>query len=159
MRDHDGVTKIDEAARVPAVDAAARARLRGALDRDGIVAAALIGSQATGRAGPLSDIDVGVWLDPSLDAADRARCQVAVTGAAIDALGTDEVDVVVLNDASPAVRHRAMLDRVPLIVRDDLARVRLEADAAIEYLDTARLRAEQAPGILRRLKAGAHGGR
>jgi predicted nucleotidyltransferase len=52
------MTKIDERAHVPEVDAAARRRLARAMDRDGVVAAMLIGSQARGNPGPLSDIDV-----------------------------------------------------------------------------------------------------
>jgi predicted nucleotidyltransferase len=57
------VTKVDERAVVPGVDDAARRRLAGALDQDGVVSALLFGSQATGKAGALSDIDVAVWLD------------------------------------------------------------------------------------------------
>ena len=34
----------------------------------GVLFAYLFGSQATGRAGPLSDVDVAVYLDDSVDA-------------------------------------------------------------------------------------------
>ena len=56
---------IDEKSRVPPIDEAALARLRHALDQEGVVAAMLIGSQARGTVGPLSDVDIAVWHDPA----------------------------------------------------------------------------------------------
>lgn len=61
------MAKLDD--RSPSVELTAErlARLAAAFDRDGVVSASLLGSQATGAAGPLSDIDLAVWLDPELD--------------------------------------------------------------------------------------------
>ena len=59
------VTKVDERAAVPPIDDAARKRLGVALDRPGVVSVLLFGSQATGRAGPLSDIDIAAGSPPS----------------------------------------------------------------------------------------------
>ena len=44
------MTKVDENAYVPEIDEAARQRLSEALDKEGVVAAMLIGSQARGEA-------------------------------------------------------------------------------------------------------------
>lgn len=93
------MTKVDERAVVPEVDASARERLAGALDQDGVVAAYLFGSQASGAAGPLSDVDLAVWVDPGLGSADRLELRRRLAGAAAAAVGSDEVDVVVLNGA------------------------------------------------------------
>jgi predicted nucleotidyltransferase len=49
---------IGEKERVPPLDEAALERLSHALDREGVIAAMLIGSQARGTPGPLSDIDI-----------------------------------------------------------------------------------------------------
>jgi predicted nucleotidyltransferase len=46
------VVKLNEKARVP-VDDSARERLARAFDREGVIAAMLIGSQARGTPGPL----------------------------------------------------------------------------------------------------------
>jgi hypothetical protein len=153
------VTKVDERAVVPPVDDAARADLSAALDQPGVVSALLFGSQATGKAGRLSDIDLGVWLQPSLSPIERDQLGRRLIGAGSDALGTDELQVVVLNDASPLLRHRAMRDGVRLVDRDAKARIRLETSALLEYLDTAPLRATLARGLRRRIAEGRFGRR
>jgi predicted nucleotidyltransferase len=70
---------VDEKARVPPLDVEALDRLAQALDREGVVAAMLIGSQARGTAGPLSDVDIGVWHVPGLDPAARLRLRLDLT--------------------------------------------------------------------------------
>lgn len=154
-----GMTKIDERAIVPPVTGERRARLRAALDVPGVVAASLIGSQATGRAGPLSDVDVGVWLDPELSRKERWELESALHLAAMKALDTPEVDLVVLNGASPLMRHRAMREGVRLVERDRAERVRLEARGLLDYLDTAPLRAMLNAGVIRRIDEGRFGRR
>jgi predicted nucleotidyltransferase len=149
------MVKVDERAVVPPVDSAARARLAAALDRPPVVAASLIGSQAAGRPGPLSDADVAVWLEPDTP----SEAQLPLLAAAVDALGTDEVDLVVLNHAPPLLQHRAMTNRVVLVERDRAQRVRFETEALLAYLDTAPLRALLAEGRRRRLAEGRFGRR
>lgn len=151
------MTKVDERATVPAVDGAARARLAAALHRPPVVSALLFGSHATGKAGPLSDVDVAVWLDPALQSAERHNVALELIGAAASALGTDEVQIVVLNDATPLLRHRAMRDGIRLVDRDRATRVTLEARALLEYLDTAPLRATLADGLRHRIAEGRFG--
>jgi uncharacterized protein len=159
ISDDAEVTVIDENARVQPVDAAARERLSGAFDQEGVVAAMLIGSQARGDAGPLSDIDVAVWHDPNLDAAQRLSLQLGLASAASAAVGTDEVDVIMLNRAPAPLRHHAIRDAVRLVERDHDERVRLETRAVLEYLDTAPLRAELGRGMRRRMSEGRFGRR
>lgn len=159
MGENGAVTKVDERAVVPAVDAAAKQRLRSALDRNGVVAASLMGSQATGRAGPLSDVDVGLWLEPQLAPEERAVLANVLAAAAIDALGTGEVDLVVLNNASPLLRHRALRDGERILDRRPADRVRLETRALLEYLDTGPLRATLSAGRRRRIAEGRFGRR
>ena len=139
------------------VDVAARARLRDALDRDGVVAALLFGSQAAGKAGPLSDVDIAVWLDPGLSDSDRFRLRLELTGRATSALGTNEVDLVVLNDAPPLLKHRAVRSAVRLLDRDPVARVRLESRAVAEYLDTKPLRDRLTRAMRGRIDEGRYG--
>jgi predicted nucleotidyltransferase len=80
------MTKVDERARVPPVDTAARGRLARALDRLEVVSALLFGSQATGRASALSDVDVAVWLDASLDRSAYRNLTLQLMGEASEAL-------------------------------------------------------------------------
>lgn len=153
------MTKVDEGAAVPRIGAAERGMLSRALDREHVVAGTLFGSQATGRAGPLSDVDIAVWLDPNLPREKLSALRSELTLAAVEALGTDEIDIVVLNGAPPLLRHRALKGGTRLIDRDPRARVRLETTALLDYLDTAPLRETLAAGRRRRLKEGRFGRR
>lgn len=148
---------IDEKSRVPSLDQAALERLSHALDREGVVAAMLIGSQARGTPGPLSDVDVAVWHEASLDSASQLQLQLELAQAASDALRTDEVDIVLLNQAPPLLRHRAVRDGRLLVERDPVARVRLDARSLLDFLDTQPLRAERSRGLSKRIREGRFG--
>lgn len=136
---------------MPPLDRRARRRLATALDEPLVVSALLFGSQARGTAGPLSDIDIAVWLEPRSTPTQRHQAQLDLMSAAAEALGTGEVQVVVLNDATPLLRHRAIRDGIRLLDRVPQIRVRLEAAAMLEYLDTAPLRATIASGLRHRI--------
>ena len=153
------VTVVNEKSRVAPIDAAALERLSKALDREGVVAAMLVGSQARGRAGPLSDVDIAVWREPNLDVRARFHLQLDLARDAGRALHTDEIDVVLLNDAPPLMRHRAIRDGKRLVERDHDERVRLETRAILDYLDTEPLRAELGRGMRQRLSEGRFGRR
>jgi hypothetical protein len=51
--------------------------------------------------------------------------------------------------SSPPLRHRAIRDARRLVERDPKARVRFEAKALLDYLDTKPLRDELARGLRR----------
>ena len=145
------MTRIDDRGPAIRLDSDALERLRAALDREEVAAAYLFGSQASGRAGPLADVDVALWARPGLDADRRVALRLELTGAAASALRSDEVDVVLLDDAPALVRHRAWKSGRLLVDRDPVTRVRGEARALVEYLDTAPLREQLAQGLRRRL--------
>jgi predicted nucleotidyltransferase len=151
------MSKVDERAFVPEIDDDARQRLSEALDREGVVAAMLIGSQARGEAGPLSDIDIAVWHDPALDWKQSWDLQLLLIGAACDALKTNEVDVAMLNEAPPLFQHRAIRDAVSLVERDRDQRVRFETRALLNYFDTAPLRLALKESVKREIKEGSFG--
>ncbi len=82
---------VNEKSRVSPIDEAALERLSHALDHEGVVAAMLIGSQARGNPGPLSDVDIGIWHYPNLDPRGRLDLQLRLASDAGHALGTDEM--------------------------------------------------------------------
>lgn len=122
-----------------------------------VVAAYLFGSQARGQAGPLSDVDLAVWLDPSLDRDRRWRRQLDLTRLGTSTLRTNEVQVIVLNDAPPLLAHRALRDGIVLADSDPFQRVRFETAAIIRYLDTIPLREEMSRGLRQRMAEGTYG--
>ncbi|MDI6720159.1 MAG: nucleotidyltransferase domain-containing protein [Methanomicrobiales archaeon] len=67
--------------------------------RESVRLAYLFGSAAEGREGPLSDIDIAVNLDESLDARAGFRMRLRLMSELAGILRTDRVDRVVMNDA------------------------------------------------------------
>jgi uncharacterized protein len=122
-----------------------------------VVAAYLFGSQARGDAGPLSDVDLAVWLGDDLDPGRRLSQQLALSAQAASLLETDEVELVVLNGAPPLLAQRVIRDGEVLAERSAVTRVRLETEAIIRYLDTIPLREELGRGLERRLADGTYG--
>jgi uncharacterized protein len=126
-----------------------------ALDRDGVVAAYLFGSRARGAARRGSDIDVATWLDPRLGPRERLDRQLAL---AADLEGrAGDVDLVVLNDAPPLLRHRVLRDGIVILDREPVLHVRLRTDALIEFLDTEPLRVAVDAAQRRRLAEDSFG--
>jgi predicted nucleotidyltransferase len=83
--------------------------------RPEICEAYLFGSQARGDSRPHSDVDVAVYVDP--------------------ALGTNDIDVVLLNRAGPLLYHRVLRDGIRVLARDLAAATRREAMALSRYCD------------------------
>ena len=69
----------------------------------GVVSAYLFGSHGRGRAHRESDVDVGVVADRQVfpEGSDRFDLRLRLSADLIHALGVNDVDVVVLNDAPP----------------------------------------------------------
>jgi predicted nucleotidyltransferase len=82
--------------------------------------ALLFGSRAGGRERSDSDVDVAVHFAPSISDRERFQRRLRLTSELAD-LG--ETDVVVLNDASPLLGHRALMGRL-IVVNDRRAYVR-----------------------------------
>ena len=61
-----------------------------------IIFAYIFGGLATGKQRPLSDVDIAVYLDRYVD---KAEAKLEIIGSLSDTLVTDEIDLVILNDA------------------------------------------------------------
>lgn len=100
-----------------------------------IVFAYLFGGAGVARLTPLSDVDVAVYLQ---DAEDRTE-QVASLLAKVAAhLGTDEVDLVVLNAAPIALLGRILRTRRVICDRAPLVRHNFESRTFREFCDFRR---------------------
>ncbi len=111
-------------------------RLERALEqRDEVLEAYLFGSHATGRAQAHSDIDVAVYID-ALKTPDAAYGYTAdLTAHLMAALGSNEIDVLVLNQAPPVLYHRVLRDGLRLLARDLRATTTREGYALSRYCD------------------------
>jgi predicted nucleotidyltransferase len=100
--------------------------------RSEVVFAYLFGSAARGELRPLSDVDVAVFLADGVDAFEaRTELLALLTGH----LGTDKVDLIVLNGAPTALLGRVLLDRRVLCDKDPFRRHRFESRALREFHD------------------------
>jgi hypothetical protein len=99
------------------------ARVAGALeatDVDGVVSVYLFGSHAEGRTHRESDVDIGVVLDRTVHPTRQARfeARLRLLGHVAAALGTNRVDLVVLNDAPPHLARRILTEGRRLVCAD-----------------------------------------
>jgi uncharacterized protein len=92
----------------------------------------LFGSAATGRRGPRSDVDIAIYVDPD---ADTFRCRLDAARAVAGHIGSDAVDLVLLNDAPIALAGRILQTRQVIVDRDPFARHRYESLTARMYHD------------------------
>jgi len=72
--------------------------------------------------------------------------------AACDILGTDRVDVVLLDRAPVALRHEVFREGKSLLVRDPGALSRFRLESSREYLDTIPLRRMFEEAFFRRVR-------
>lgn len=98
----------------------------------------VFGSVARGDDAPHSDVDVAVWLDDGRRHPEPPWGWRAVIAAALmSALGRNDVDVVVLNEASPLLYHRVLRDGVRVLSRDPAATNTREGRALSRWCDWA----------------------
>lgn len=115
--------------------------------RTEVLEAYLFGSHALGRAEPHSDIDVAVYIDAGAPASPYGYAA-DLTAHLIQALGTNAIDLVVLNQAPPLLYHRVLRDGRRILSRDLRATTTREGYALSRYWDyvpaLAKIEAAQA---------------
>ena len=115
-------------------------------NRTGLVSAYLFGSRITGRIHRESDLDVGILLDWRVHPTHRVRFEerLALSSSLIAALGANEVDVLILNDAPPLLAARIVVEgrRVfcaePVLDRAFFRDVQLRAADLLPFLRRTR---------------------
>jgi hypothetical protein len=111
-------------------------RLKAALAaREEVLDAYLFGSHATDRAQPHSDVDVAVYVDERRAASSGYGYAADLTSALMSALGTNAVDIVVLNRAPPVLYHRVLRDGRRLLARNLTQTTTREGYALSRYCD------------------------
>ena len=95
----------------------------------------LFGSQASGRAQPHSDIDVAVLVDEDRLPGTQYGYAAELTAHLMSALGSNDVDVVILNAAPPVLYHRVLRDGRRILARNPRATAAREGYALSRYCD------------------------
>ena len=130
-------------------------RVRESLNRIAQVKFAYVfGSGVRGDMGPLSDIDIAVFLDRRISFLNyRLRLMESLARE----LGTECFDLVTLNDAPVVLRYEVV--RGGRVLKEDKKRrIAFEARTLSEYLDTEHLRSTQREYLKRQLRQGDLGG-
>ncbi|MGD9974442.1 MAG: nucleotidyltransferase domain-containing protein, partial [Desulfatirhabdiaceae bacterium] len=97
--------------------------------------AILFGSAATGTLKPLSDIDLAVLLSNTLNKEERIQKQLDLLDICNTVFKTDEIDLVVLNDASPRFVHNILKTGKLLFTIDKNEFIDFRERITREYLD------------------------
>jgi hypothetical protein len=118
----------------------------------------LFGSVARGRPRATSDVDIAVFTVPGARRRDPLR-HMEYFGAASKALGTDRLDVVILNSAPVTLRHEVFRNGKLLFLRDAAALARFREASMREYEDTAPLRSSLREAYFRRIREHGFGRR
>jgi predicted nucleotidyltransferase len=105
------------------------------LKKESVELAYLFGSVAEDTAGPLSDVDIGVYLSETLTEKERIYKRIDLINELSDLLGSDKLDFIVINDASPVLSFEVIRPNVTFFSRDDSLRVDVEHRIMSEYLD------------------------
>jgi len=90
---------------------------------EGVVLAYLFVSHARGRVWAQSDVDVAVLLEGRPDDDRCFDMRLEVIGGLMGILHTDDVDVLILNQAPPTLRYSVLQDGILLFCRDRQAMI------------------------------------
>jgi predicted nucleotidyltransferase len=115
--------------------------LRDVFVRHGVVLAYLFGSHAEGSARPGSDLDLAVLLAPGTPREQFFDTRLSLINAVMDVLHTSQVDLVLLNEATPLLMHQ-VVKFGQVIYEDPLTQPAIDfyVYAAARYSDTAPVR-------------------
>jgi uncharacterized protein len=114
----------------------------------------VFGSVAHGVTGPLSDIDIAVYLDERVDEFDF---KAALTERLVRGFGVEKIDLVVLNSA-PAGMGFSVISTGIVVKESKAHRVEFETSVLKEYLDFAPFREVQSLAIGEQIGRGEYFG-
>jgi predicted nucleotidyltransferase len=100
-----------------------------------VLFAFLFGGLARGAVQPLSDVDIAVYLK---DCSNKAELKLELTGRLSEALGTDEIDLVILNDAPLSLVGRILKHRRLIVDKEPFLRHSFESRIMREFFDFTR---------------------
>ena len=104
-----------------------------------ILFAYLFGSFGRGKRLPLSHVDIAVYLKEPTVVQEK---KMEILGALIDILQTDEIDLVVLNNAPLPLRRRILESKKVVVDREPFLRHHYESLTMREYFDFSILERE-----------------
>lgn len=102
---------------------------------DCVELAYLFGSAAKGKAGALSDIDIGVYLSTGMTKAQRDQKRLELIAKLTTTLKNDRIDLLVINDTPPVLNFEIIKPNVLVLARDHDLKLDVEQRIMSRYLD------------------------
>ncbi len=102
---------------------------------DCVELAYLFGSVAKGKAGALSDIDIGVYLSAGLTKTQRNLKRLELIAKLTTILKNDRIDLLIINDTPPVLNFEIIKPNVLVLVRDHDLKLDVEQRIMSRYLD------------------------
>ena len=103
-------------------------------DAKGISFAYLYGSAAHDLPPPGGDIDIAVYLKPS-DMGEYVRKEAELTALLISRLGTDGIDLRILNVLPLVLQYGILKEGILILSRDEAERVEFETSVMIRFFE------------------------
>ena len=94
----------------------------------------LFGSVAEGKEGKLSDVDLAVFLDESLNKKEILNLQLKVISELTSILKTDRIDLIVMNNAPLLLKYN-IIKHGKILKQDIKTKIRVESEILSNYLD------------------------
>lgn len=99
----------------------------------------IFGSYAKGNNNENSDLDIAVLLEDTYNPLDK----LSLIGALIDIFRRNDIDLVILNEASPVLRHQVIKYGKLAYKEDEDIKVNFEVKVLREYMDMEPFRRTQ----------------
>lgn len=110
-------------------------KLKRIFEKYNIIFAYLFGSQISGKTGNLSDIDIAVYFNESVNKHDRFDNKHKLMADLSAFFKKEDIDVVPLNDSYPLLNHRILKYGKIIYCKDIKKQKKYEDKAISEYLD------------------------
>jgi len=108
--------------------------------RNEVLAAYIFGSVASATQRPDSDVDIALLVSDKVMRGDAFQYRLNAMTDLMGILKRDDVDLTLLNQASPLLAHRVLSKGKLILERSASARVAFQVRAVNRYLDTQPMR-------------------
>jgi predicted nucleotidyltransferase len=132
-------------------------QLKTAFEKHGVILAYLYGSQVTGKAGPLSDVDIAVLFSPGVSKDERLSRVLKLMGDLAHVFRRDDVNVLDLDEGTPLLNNNVRLKGRGIYCVDERARAEFVLRALQQFVDTEPLRREQNRYLQEKIRRGLFG--
>ena len=111
----------------------------------------LFGSNANGTVGKLSDIDVAVYLKPSISKKAFLSIKLRLISDLVEACNTDSVDLTILNESPLSLNYNVITKGVLLASSNEKERARFESSTIARFMDRKPMLERRSAAVLRRV--------